>query len=945
MREGSTQHAFVVGPGHGDVDAVRAAHLFDLPVEQITRYQLVHVAGLLAEAELDRLARTYCVDPVDGWWEHAEPARDAAPGAGERQIETGLRPGVTDREGAELVRVAHEVGLAVDAATIGTRWIVKGQLTDTQLQALSDRVLHNEVIERWAIGHLEPAFVGDGATAPATEIVEIGGLDAAGLEAVNRERRLGLDPEEMSVIAAHFSDLGRDPTDAELETLAQTWSEHCAHKTFRALISVTEADGSVTEVDGLLSTYLRAATDEIDAPWVRSAFVDNAGVVEFDETFDLALKAETHNHPSALEPFGGANTGVGGVVRDILGVSAKPIVLTDVLCFGPTDLDPADVPDGVLHPRRIRDGVVAGIGDYGNKIGVPNLAGAIVHDPRYTTTPLVFAGCVGILPHGSNPTAPEAGDSIVVLGGAVGRDGVGGATFSSQTIDAGTAEVAGSSVQIGDPIVEKGLIDVVIEARNHALYHAITDCGAGGLSSAVGEMAEELGAVVDLSLVPRKYAGLAPWEVWLSEAQERMVLAAPDPEPVLAVARRWAVDAAVIGQFTGDGMLRVIDGDDESAVIDLDCRFLHDGRPQRRMQAVIRLHRPVRESVRVATGNPTGDLVRLLAHPSIRSNEDVVRTYDHEVMGGTLVRPYGGPAGDAPADGTAQIPPGTSSGRALAIGIGVNALIGSLDAYAMAWTVIDEAVRNAVLGGADPDRLSLLDNFAWGRPTNPETLGQIVAACRGCRDAALAFGAPFVSGKDSLYNEFVNPNGSADPVAPTLVITAVGVVAEPTAVPITGAVGPGNDVWLIGSPYGTLGGSHYEAVHGGLRAGEAGEVPRPDPGAIDVHRQVARLVNAGIVVSGHDLAEGGLAVAAAEWAFGGRVGLELIDDPVTADPHVLFGEGPARYLLEGRPADAHRFRAVGATRLGRVTDGETVVIGPITLSHAAIGEAVKGHQR
>ncbi len=945
VTEPNDVYAFVVGPGHEDRAALERARLFELPVDRLVRFRLVHLRASLVDGDLGRLASELCVDPVGGWWELATSLHQAAPGEDDLLIETGLRPGVTDREGAELVRASAQLGLGVQAATIGTRWIVSGSLSELQVVQLAERVLHNDVIERWAPEHLEPSFVGSISGAPATQSVTVRGLDADGLAEVNSARRLGLDPEEMQVISHHYADLGRDPTDAELETLAQTWSEHCAHKTFRAHISVTEADGSTTEVDGLLKSYLRAATDRIDAPWVRSAFVDNAGIVQFDDDFDIALKAETHNHPSALEPFGGANTGVGGVVRDILGVSAKPISVSDILCFGPEDTEPRSLPDGVLHPKRVREGVIAGVGDYGNKIGVPNIAGAIVHDPRYTTTPLVFAGCIGLLPTGSNPTNAQAGDSIVVLGGAVGRDGVGGATFSSQTMGVETADVAGSSVQIGDPIVEKGLIDVVLEARDAKLYSAITDCGAGGLSSAVGEMAEELGARVDLALVPRKYSGLAPWEVWLSEAQERMVMAVPDPAPLIELAKRWSVDSAVIGTFTGEGRLVVVDGDD--TVIDISCDFLHEGRPKRQMTATISAPEHV-EATAAALENvdPMGDLLKILAHPSVRSNEDVVRTFDHEIMGGTVVRPYGGPHGDGPADGTTQIPPGTTSGRAMTIGIGINALMGDLDSYAMAWSVIDEAIRNAVLGGANPDQLSLLDNFAWGKPTNPETLGQIVAACRACHDAALHFNAPFVSGKDSLYNEFVRPDGTPDPVAPTLVITAVGLVDNPAGVPLTGAVRPGNEVWLVGPAAGALGGSHYEAVHPAIELGEGGAVAQPNTDALDTHRAVAEAIANGIVESGHDLAEGGLAVAAAEWAFAGRVGLTLDSAEITNDPHVLFGEGPTRYLLEVDPANSGSVEAIpGARRIGSVVDSDTVTVGPMSVTLADIETAYRGHIR
>ena len=937
--DGEPVVAIVVGPGHDDRSPngpLAQATLFGHAVERIEEFRLVHLAATLDPAGHELLVNTLLVDPVGQWAADAATHRDnvaaAAADGDATVIDVGLRPGVTDREGAELARAANALGIPVTAASVGRRYVIHGPLTDTERDRLAVDVLHNDVVERWSPGLLTPAFTDPDAKAPGVDLIALGSLTTdAELEELSRSRRLGLTAQEMRVIRDHFVAAGREPTDAELETLAQTWSEHCSHKTFRAAIATPGG-----EIDGLLDSYLRAATDTIDAPWVRSAFVDNAGIVAFDEHTDIAIKAETHNHPSALEPFGGANTGVGGVVRDILGVSAKPVAITDILCFGPTDLPVDDVPAGVLHPARIRAGVIAGVGDYGNKIGVPTIAGAIVHDPSYTTTPLVFAGCLGILPTGSHPTEPRPGDSIVVLGGAVGRDGVGGATFSSQAMGVETADIAGSSVQIGDPIVEKGLIDVVVEARDRGLYHAITDCGAGGLSSAVGEMAEELGARVDLDDVPRKYPGLAPWETWLSEAQERMVLAVPDPAPVLELARRWQVGAAVIGTFTGDGRLRVVEGSE--SVVDLDTTFLHDGRPRLHLDAAtIDRTRPPR---RAANASPAGGpdstelLCRLLAHPSIRSNEATVRTYDHEVLGGTVVRPYGGVHGDGPADGTVLIPPGTSGDRALAIGIGMNVVLGRYDTEAMAWAAVDEAIRNAVCAGADPGQLSLLDNFAWGNPTRPEALARLVDACRGCHDAAIAHGAPFVSGKDSLFNEFVGPDGEPDPVTPTLVITAVGVVAQLDTVPLTGVVERGDDVWLVGSASGALGGSHLDDV---LGSDHGGAVPAPDPAAADRHRQVHRLITSGVVRSVHDLAEGGLAVAAAEWAFAGRCGLALDVDtggeagasPDTVPLDLLFGEGAGRYLVEVAPShrDTVAELAPDASRIGTVTTDDTVTIG------------------
>jgi len=924
--------ALIVGPSEKDCSAngpLSRARQFGFSVDEIEEYLLVHLAGEVNHTDLDRLATTLLVDRVGQWWEPAD--KGSAREGSTVTIEVGFRPGVTDRQGAELVRAAGELGIGLQAASVGKRFVVHGVTDQLDIDGLANQILHNSVVERWSLDGLRPAFVDLVAEPPPTKYYDLASMGDDELVELSQSRRLGMSLDEMRVLSSRFRCLGRQASDAEIETVAQTWSEHCSHKSFRA--EVVLDDGTV--IDGLMKTYLKAATDTINAPWVRSAFVDNAGIVEFDGSNDIAIKAETHNHPSALEPFGGANTGVGGVVRDILGVSARPVAITDILCFGPEDINQADIPDGVLHPRRIRAGVVAGVGDYGNKIGVPTVAGAIVHDTSYTTTPLVFAGCVGVLPSGSHPTTPQAGDAIVVLGGSVGRDGIGGATFSSQTMGVQTAEIAGSSVQIGDPVVEKGLIDVVVEARDRGLYHAITDCGAGGLSSAVGEMAEPVGAKVDLSLVPRKYPGLAPWEVWLSEAQERMVLAVSDVEPILELASRWQVQAAVIGHFTGTGILEVFDGTDP--VVNLDLSFLHDGRPPLRLPAIIPdTSRPDRS---VTNCDATEMLLRLLAHPSIRSNEDVVRTYDHEILGGSLTRPYGGVMGDAPGDGAALLVPDSTKSLALVIGIGASVVLGRYDTEAMAWAAVDEAVANAVVAGADPDRLSLLDNFAWGDPTDPVTMGQLTAACRGCHDAALAYGAPYVSGKDSLYNVFVAPNGEKDPVTPTLIITSVGTTPPERVLP-TGVVGVGNQVWLVGPPQGALGGSHYDDV---LGYDNGGRVHETDTGAPDRHRAVAQAIAQGVVASLHDVSHGGIVTAGAEWALGGRLGLSLdLDD----DHQILFGEGPGRYLVEVEPGNGDQFAEIveSAMRVGEVVADQAMTVGQtIRVSLDEVKQAFTGH--
>jgi phosphoribosylformylglycinamidine synthase subunit PurSL len=829
-------------------------------------------------------------------------------------VETALHPGVTDsradaiRRGAALLGHPGAIGVAT-----GHRYEITGALSPEAFDRLVTRLLANPVIERYSIGEVEPSFGGNDVAAPV-ETVVVRGLNDVQLDALSRERGLALDPAELTAIVAHYESLHRDPTDIEIEMLAQTWSEHCTHKTFRA--AITGPDG---EAITPLIRQLRNATDAIAAPWVHSAFVDNAGIIAFTDTLDLAIKAETHNHPSAVEPFGGANTGVGGVVRDVLGVSARPVALTDILCFGPTDLPADELPDGVLHPRLVRRGVIAGVADYGNKLGVANVSGAIVHDPGYTANPLVFCGCVGVLPTGSNPTSPQVGDRIVVIGGRTGRDGIRGATFSSMTMDATTGEVAGASVQIGDPIVEKGLIDVVIEARDLGLYTAITDCGAGGLSSAVGEIASTHGARVELRTVPRKYPGLAAWEVWLSEAQERMVLAVRDVAPLAAVCARHEVELADIGWFTGDGRLLLTD--DGDVVADLDMAFLHDGRPQRSMVAA----KPVVAAPTHET-RPAFDardaLLKLLAHPSLRSNGDVLHSYDHEIGGGTVARPYTGAQDDGPADAAVIVAGSGDTG--FSIGIGVNALYGALDPYAMARACLDEAVRNVVSAGADPSRVALLDNFSWGDPRKPETLGSLAEAVRGCCDGALVHRAPFVSGKDSLNNEYMTSDGQRRSIPPTLVITALGIVPDVNATLTSDFKAAGNQVVLVGDTFNELRGSHLDAV---LGIDVAGTVPQPVPEAALRYIAMHAAITAGHIRSCHDLSEGGLAVAAVEMAMGGRLGAELELSLVHPDPTVaLFSETCSRFLLE---VELEHVAAVlanvpGARLVGRVLDRRNV---------------------
>ncbi len=884
--------------------------------------QLYFIERDLADPDLERLAAWLLVDPVVDravWRRLDQPAPPVA--AGVHVVEVTYRPGVTDVAARELARGMAEIGLGGGEVITGVRYALAGDVTDAELRRVARQLLCNETVQHFHLGATVPHFGAEAAASDRVESVTLAGLGDDALVALSRQRLLSLDAAEMRVIQAFYDRQGRNPTDVELETLAQTWSEHCVHKTFRAEIDFTWLDAAGQElgretIDGLLNTYIRAATDAVYPTWLKSAFVDNAGIIAFDDRYDLAFKVETHNHPSALEPFGGANTGVGGVVRDILGVSARPIANTNVLCFGPQDYAHAGLPPGVLHPQRIAAGVVAGIGDYGNKLGLPTVNGAVLYDLGYLGNPLVFCGCAGLLPIGSHPTTPAIGDYVVVLGGRTGRDGLHGATFSSAELTHETGETAGSAVQIGDPITEKGLIELVEAARDEALYHAITDCGAGGLSSAVGEMGETLGVDVELTHVLLKYPGLTPWEIWLSEAQERLVLAvAPAGLPRLQeLAARWDVELSVLGAFTGDGCLRVRYAG--TVVADLPMDFLHDGLPRRRLTAVHREPTPPAAKQEIPD-DPTTILLRLLGHPNVASKEAIIRRYDHEVRGGTLVRPLGGPQMDGPNDAAVLKPLHTwEHDRAFALSNGINPLIGRRDPYYMALSVVDEAVRNAVAAGADPDQLALLDNFCWGNPTLPDRLGSLVRACRGCYDAALAFAAPYISGKDSLYNEF---NGA--PIPGTLLVSAIAVVPDLHRCVTAQLKTPGDLVYLLGDTRAELGGSLLYHLY---RFG--GGDPPILPGDAPVrYRRLHRAMLDGLVAACHDLSDGGLAVAAAEMALGGRLGLDLSlrGDGLTPLA-VLFAESNSRLLVEVAPADAIAFEehmaALPLTRIGQVSD-------------------------
>ena len=813
------------------------------------------------------------------------------------------KPGVMDPCEASLLKGLADLGVEGIRVRTGLRVRVEGELDAASRRLIAEKVLSNPAIEDVHWGDRTPPspfLEGRPYTFEYGEVPLAGLFDDA-LVRLSTERQLSLDLAEMHAVRDHFASLGRAPSDAELETIAQTWSEHCCHKTFTGRIEhrgPTCPHGMV--IDNLLAATIRRATDEIAAPWCLSVFVDNAGAIAFDDEYAVTMKVETHNHPSAIEPYGGAGTGIGGVLRDTLGtgLGARPIANTDVFCFGRPDLPQRDVPPGALHPLRVLRGVVAGVRDYGNRMGIPTASGAVCFDDRYTGNPLVFCGSVGIIPRDRIAKDVEPRDRIYLLGGRTGRDGIHGATFSSVALSEESETVSSGAVQIGNAITEKKVLDILLAARDRGLFRAVTDCGAGGLSSAVGEMGEKCGARVELDRVPLKYEGLSYWEIWISEAQERMVLAVP-PEHAAeleTLAASEDVECTAIGEFTDTGRLELLH--DGNKVADIAMAFLHDGRPRGTRRS--EFSPPQLPPPRWETPRALGKVLRgILAAPNVASKEWIIRQYDHEVQGGSVLKPLQGVALDGPGDGVAFAPRFDST-RGVVIGCGINPLYGDLDPYRMAVSAVDEAVRNVVAAGGDPRHTAILDNFCWGDTDRPEQLGALVEAARGAGDTAVALGTPFISGKDSLHNDY-RVGDRVVSIPPTLLISSISVIADVRRLVSMDLKAVGSRLVLVGRTREELGGSHFFRELG--IAG--GVVPGLVPGeAVAIHAAVHTLLARGLAVSCHDLSEGGLAVAIAEMAFAGGIGAELRLERVVAgsdarrDDVLLFSESNARYLLE-----------------------------------------------
>ncbi len=835
------------------------------------------------------------------------------------------KPQITDPAEQSVLKLVEDLGLAANSAVLMRKYVIKG-LTEEKIRAICEQLLSNENTQQYGYGfeHVNVnAFIRPMAAEATGELVSAVKIRKAAdreLRKISQDNTLSLSLEEMKAIQAYFKKLKRDPTDIELETIAQTWSEHCKHKTFNSEIELDVYDSSgkktrTENISNLFKETIVAATNEIAKrkEWkgsLVSVFRDNAGIIRLDGENCIAFKVETHNHPSALDPYGGAGTGIGGVIRDVLGagLGAKPIFNTDVFCFGMPDYS-EKLPKTVLHPKRTLKGVVAGVRDYGNRMGIPTLNGSITFHDSYLA-PLVYCGTAGIMPLWAAQKKPATGDLIVAVGGKTGKDGLHGATFSSTELREGTATTV---VQIGNAIEEKKMMDAVLEARDKRLYTAITDCGAGGFSSAAGEIGKELGVEVELSNVPLKHKGMKPWEIWLSESQERMVLAVPEKKlrQLKEICEKEGAGISVIGKFTATKKLVV--KHIGKTVAELEMDFLHNGLPKAKRKAVYheRKNSQPQQLRKNKNANYNGILKKLLGMPTIASKEWVIRQYDHEVQANTIVKPLTGAENDGPSD-AAVVRPVFGSRKAVAVANGINPRYGVISAYAMAASAIDEALRNIVATGGSLGRTAILDNFCWANTDEEERLGTLVMAAKACRDVAVAYGTPFISGKDSLHNEVI-VGGRKIPILDTLLISAISVIDDIDNIITMDIKREGGSIYIVGETRDEMGGSHYSELTGiGL---ESGSVP-----AIDTVKSkatfaaVEEAIKGKTVLACHDMSEGGLAVALSEMCFAGGIGadIELKNIPHTSgitDEIALFSESQTRFIAEVEKGKEAAFEA------------------------------------
>ncbi len=878
-------------------------------------------------------------------------------------VQISRKPGVSDPEGRTAKEIAEvildrEFGENKKAYT-ARQYFVEGATTE-EMEKASKTVMANTLIEdarvynyrKWGSKKLLRSVP---RVADSDEIkVDAINLDVDDerLATISGQRVLSLSINEMHRIAEEYrrSDLVREraplglrdaPTDVELEAIAQTWSEHCKHKIFNAVVKYKDESGDTIAIDSLFKTFIKRSTDTIaqSDKWkdvLVSVFKDNAGIVKFNEMWNMLMKVETHNSPSAKDPYGGAITGVNGCHRDIIGagMGAELVASTDVLCFADPNYA-GYLPSKILHPSRVMKGVFKGIEHAGNKTGIPTVNGSVFFHNSFFGKPLVFCGSVGMMPAEINgrkthEKTVEPGYLAVMVGGRVGKDGIHGATFSS----AGLHEASPSSaVQIGDPIVQKRAYDFLIEARNRGLYEAITDNGAGGLSSSLGEMAQISGGCeIYLDKVPLKYQGLQPWEILISESQERMSVAVrPEKwDEFIELSKKYRVESSAVGKFTDSGKLHVKYEDKVVAHLDMD--FLHNGVP--RMELEAEWHRMMHNDDPIIANDfdLTAELTRLLARPNIASKERLVRRFDHEVQGGSVGKPFVGALNDGPAD-AAVIRPILDSHEGIILSHGMNPLYGQIDAYHMVSNAFDEAIRGVIAVGGDMERIVFNDNFCWPSPLKDKhKMGQLVRANMALRDYSIAYETPCISGKDSMTidTEYTDKDGKKKTTSglPTVLMSAMTKMDDVRNYVSMEAKAPGDLVYVLGMTKDEMGGSEFYAMHNAI--GDSVPVVNAES-AKKLYRAVSEATKKGMIASIHDASDGGLGVALAETAFAGGYGMDidlslLPREGVDKDYKALFSQSASRFIVTVDPSKKDAFESTMGLQsyasIGRVTDDD-----------------------
>ncbi len=854
---------------------------------------------------------------------------DSLPDDFDWALEIGFLPGVTDNVGHTASELLKLAGAENDNECFSSRlYLIKGNLKQSDIEELSQS-LSNTLIQRATIksadefnadGGMEtiiPKVTINTAGNTAADTIELDGLSDEELMEISqkgiKERGpLGLPLVYMKAIQSHYA--GKTITDIELETLAQTWSEHCKHTIFASPIDDVK--------DGLYKHYIKRATKEIreirgENDICVSVFSDNAGGIIFDDEYLITDKVETHNSPSALDPFGGAITGIVGVNRDCIGFGqgAKPVINRYGFCLADPRTSPEYYRDSaktnaVLSPETIMKGVIDGVEAGGNQSGIPTPQGFVTFDDRFVGKPLVFVGTIGLIPRTINgkpghEKCARPGDKIVVAGGRVGRDGIHGATFSSVALDEGSPATA---VQIGDPITQKKMSDAIIkEIRDLSLYSAITDNGAGGMSSSIGEMAEGSGGFhVELETVPLKYPGMTPWEIWISESQERMTMAVPpkNTDELIALFAKRGVEATVVGTFTDDGRAKITHADE--IIMDMAMDFLHDGNPETPLKTTFTRGGEAEPDL-AEPDDYARVLLDMLGRLNICSKEFISTQYDHNVQGTAVMGPLQGP-GRVYAEASITRPVLTSE-KGVVLSQGLFPRYSDIDTAAMAAAGLDLAVRNAVAAGVDLGQLALLDNFCWCSSDEPERLGQLKRAVETIYEMAVKYQTPFISGKDSMFNDFkgFDKDGKSVKISapPTLLISSIGVIPNIDKSISLAPKAVGDLVYLLGQTKDELGASEYYDMQGHL----GNNVPETDSHAnLHLYKLYGRAVRDSLIASAYALGFGGLGTALAKKAIAGQMGMDIDLSAINlrADK-ALYSESTGRILVTVAPQDKEKF--------------------------------------